>query len=208
MRITEIKNDLLSIGIFIVDREFTLIALGGLHCEFHVFNTTILNNDRIPGFEELLTRCSQEETRMMEMDMPSNRNDPTAFSAHAKKKNNPGSKKQCQRRLGFKNGREDASSATSLATMLGSVLIEGIHLMMMTTTATTISGATTIKGMVGSTTKEKGILPLLNMEMVALSKDQEIPSLMNLKLLITSKKNFILYLPSLLPLLRTPWEIG
>ena len=71
-----------------------------------MFNTTILNNDRVPGFEELLTRCSQEETKMMELDMPSNRNDPTAFSAHAKNKNNAGSKKQCQGRSGFKNGRK------------------------------------------------------------------------------------------------------
>eukprot|EP00253_Pinus_taeda_P014678 PITA_14678 len=98
MRNTEIKNDLISIAEAIVDRELTPISLGGLPREWHVFNTTILNNDRIPGFEELLTRCSQEETRMMELDMPSNRNDPTAFSAHAKKKNNAGSKKQCQGR--------------------------------------------------------------------------------------------------------------
>jgi len=71
-----------------------------------VFNTTILNNDKIPGFEELLTRCSQEETRMLEIDMPSNKNDPTTFPAHVKKKNNARSKKQCQGRLGFKNGRK------------------------------------------------------------------------------------------------------
>ena len=93
--------------------------------------------------------------------------------------------------------REDASFVTSLATILGSVLIEGIHLMMITTT-------TTIKGMVGSKTKEKGILPLLNMEMVTLP----IARMMNLVLLITSKNNFILYFPSLLSLLRILWEIG
>lgn len=94
MRITEIKNDFLSIGEFIVDREFILIALRGLPCEWHLFNTTIFNNDRISGFYELLTRCTQEEIRMMERDMPSNRNEPIAFFAHAKK-NNVGSKKQC-----------------------------------------------------------------------------------------------------------------
>ena len=33
--------------------------------------------------------------------MPSNRNDPTTFSAHAKNKNNVGTKKQCQGRLSF-----------------------------------------------------------------------------------------------------------
>ena len=47
MRITEIKNDLLSIGEAIADRELTFIALGGLPHEWHMFNTTILNNDKI-----------------------------------------------------------------------------------------------------------------------------------------------------------------
>jgi len=62
----------------------------------------------------------------------------------------------------------------------------------MATTTTTISGATTIKGMVDSTTKEKGMLLLLIKEMVALPRDQETLGMMNLMLLITSKKNFIL----------------
>jgi len=106
MRITEIKNDLLAIGEVIADRELTLIALVGLPREWDVFNTTILNNDRIPGLDELLTRSTQEETRMIQRDMPSNRNDPTAFSTHAKKKNNAGSNKQCQGRPGFKDGRK------------------------------------------------------------------------------------------------------
>ena len=79
-------------------------------------------------------------------------------------------------------GREDASFVTGLTSMLGSVLIEGIHLGMMTTTTTTISGATTIKGMAGSTIKEKGMLPLLNMEIVDRPKDQETPGMMNLML--------------------------
>ena len=79
MRIIEIKNDLLSIGEVVVDRELTLIALGGLTRAWDVFNTTILNNDMIPGFDELLARCTQEETRMMERDKPSNGNEPTAF---------------------------------------------------------------------------------------------------------------------------------
>ena len=78
--------------------------------------------------------------------------------------------------------RVDASIVTCLATMLGSVLIEGIHLGMMTTNTATILEATEIKGMAGSTTKEKGMLPLLNMEMVDLPKDQETPSMMNLML--------------------------
>eukprot|EP00253_Pinus_taeda_P006779 PITA_06779 len=106
MRTTEIKNDLLSIGEVIADREFTLISPGGLPREWDVFNTTILNNDRIPCFDELLTSCTQEETGMIERDMPSIMNDPTTFSVHANKKNNAGSKKQCQGRSGFKDGKK------------------------------------------------------------------------------------------------------
>ena len=95
MRITEIKNDLLSIGEVVGDRELTLIALRGLTREWDVFNTTILNNDRILGFDELLARCTQEEIRMMERDKPSNGNNPTAFFAHAKRKNNAGPRRRC-----------------------------------------------------------------------------------------------------------------
>jgi len=72
-----------------------------------VFNTTILNNDRIPGFDELLARCTQEEIRKMERDKPSNGNNPTTFFAHTKRKNNVGPRNQGQGfKLGFKEGRK------------------------------------------------------------------------------------------------------
>jgi len=75
---------------------------------------------------------------------------------------NASSKKECQGRQGFKEeGREDASFVIGLATMKGSVIIEGIHFGMMTTTNTTISGVSTIKGMTGSIKKEKGMLVTL-----------------------------------------------
>lgn len=57
LRIIEIENDLLSIGEVIPDRELTLTTPGGLPPEWYVFRTTILNNDRIIGFEELMLRC-------------------------------------------------------------------------------------------------------------------------------------------------------
>ena len=50
LRITEIKNDLLSIGEVIPDREMTLTTLGGLPSEWYIFKTTLLNNNVIPGF--------------------------------------------------------------------------------------------------------------------------------------------------------------
>ena len=101
MRITQIKNDLLSIGEVIVDEELTLIALGGLPRAWDVISTTILNNDKIPSFDELFARCTQEETRMMERDKPSNGNDPITLSTHAKRKRKVGPKIQGQ---GFKKG--------------------------------------------------------------------------------------------------------
>ena len=64
----------------------------------------ILNNDAIPDFDEVLMRCTQEETRMMERDHPSNGNgsDPTAFTNHAKKKKNVGPRNQIHGRVGPK----------------------------------------------------------------------------------------------------------
>lgn len=51
LRITKIKNDLLSIGELILDREMTLTTLGGLPFEWYIFKTTLLNNNIILGFE-------------------------------------------------------------------------------------------------------------------------------------------------------------
>jgi len=92
LRITEIKNDLLSIGETITDREMALTTLGGLPSEWYVFRTTLLNNNVIPSFEELMARCIQEQTRVEEQEMPLPKGPPTAFSSHAKKRNNTGSK--------------------------------------------------------------------------------------------------------------------
>ena len=53
MRLIEIRNNLLAIGEAISDRETDLIALEGLPRDWHVFNTTILNNNVIPDFDEI-----------------------------------------------------------------------------------------------------------------------------------------------------------
>ena len=60
LRITEIKNDLLSIGELIPDREMTLMTLGGLPSQWYVFRTTLLNNNVIPGFDKLIAICIQK----------------------------------------------------------------------------------------------------------------------------------------------------
>eukprot|EP00253_Pinus_taeda_P027779 PITA_27779 len=70
LRIIENKNNLLSIGEVIPDSEMTLTTLGGLPSEWYILRTTLLNNNVIPGFQELMARCSQEETRVEEQEMP------------------------------------------------------------------------------------------------------------------------------------------
>ena len=82
LKLTEIRNNLLAIGEAIANREMVLTALGGISSEWHVFNTTILNNNVIPDFDEVLSRCIQE-TRMKEYENGVN----VAFAAHTKKKN-------------------------------------------------------------------------------------------------------------------------
>ena len=106
LRITEIKNDLLLIGEVIPDRKLTITTLGGLPPKWYIFRTSILNNYRIPGFEELMSRCFQKETRMVEQEMPSNRSNPTAFSAHAKQRNNARSKGHFNGKPRPKGGRK------------------------------------------------------------------------------------------------------
>jgi len=104
LRITKIKNDLSSIGEIITDREMALSTLGGLPFEWYVFRTTLLNNNIIPGFEELMARCIQEETRIEEQEMCMPKGPPTAFSSHAKKRNN--SETKSKRKAGPKGGKK------------------------------------------------------------------------------------------------------
>ena len=87
LRITEIKNDLLSIGETIADKEMALTTLGGLPFEWYVFRTTLLNNNVIPVFEELMARCIQEETRVEKHEIPLPKGPLANFSSHAKKIN-------------------------------------------------------------------------------------------------------------------------
>ena len=104
LRITEIKNGLLSIGKVIPDREMALATLGGLPSEWYIFKTTILNNNVIPRFEELMARCIQEEARMEEQEMPTLKGHPAAFSSHAKRRNK--SETKSKGKAGLKGGRK------------------------------------------------------------------------------------------------------
>ena len=103
-------------------------------------------------------------------------------------------------------GRAGALFAISLATMQGSVQIEGTHPMMMITIIPGATSTTMIKGMEGPMTKEKGMRDIK--EMVDPPRNQGTPCMKNQMLLTISKKSTILYRPSPLRLLRTLWEIG
>ena len=81
-----------------------LTTLRGLPSEWYVFRTTLLNNNVIPGFEELMARCIQEETREEEQEMPMPKGPPIAFSSHAKKRNN--SRTKSKGKVGPKGGRQ------------------------------------------------------------------------------------------------------
>ena len=68
-----------------------------------------------------------------------------------------------------KEEKEDTSIVAGLDILLESVLTKRI-LQEMMTTITTTTRAMAIKGTTGSTTKERGMLPLLKMEMVVLPR--------------------------------------
>ena len=81
-----------------------------------------------------------------------------------------------------KEENEDASIITGLATSLESVLTRRILQEMMTTITTTTSRPMTIEGTTGSITKERGMLLLLEMEVVVLPRNRETLGMMKLML--------------------------
>ena len=109
---------------------------------------------------------------------------------------------------GPKEGREDVTLVTSLVTMQENAQIKGTLPDIITTTTIKTSEGMEIKGTTSS--KERGRLPLIEMEMeiVNLSRGQGTPGMMNPMLLIIREMNIFLYLPSLLHLLSTPWITG
>eukprot|EP00253_Pinus_taeda_P021057 PITA_21057 len=145
--ITEIKNDLLSIGEVVPDREMAITTLGWLPSERYIFKTTLLNNNVIPGFEELMVRCIQEETRMEEKEMHALE----VISLHSplilKGETIPGLnlKERPNRRV---EEKEDVKIATKWATIQGSALIKRTHIMTMIKIT-----PKAIKGMAGSMEK-------------------------------------------------------
>ncbi len=80
--------------------------------------------------------------------------------------------------------REDALFAISLATMQGSVQIEGTHHMMMIIIIPGATSTTTIKGMASPMAKEKGMRDIK--EMVDPPRNQGTPGMKNQMLLTIS----------------------
>lgn len=73
------------------DRELVLIALQGLP-QFGRFITTISNNDKFLSFDELVGKCTQEETRMISRGRIQKHEEgkPCAFAAQDKKRKGKG----------------------------------------------------------------------------------------------------------------------
>jgi len=101
-------------------------------------------------------------------------------------------------------GRAGDLFVISLATMQGSVEIEGTHHMMMITTIPGETSTTTIKGMAGSMAKEVQDIK----EIVNPPRKQGTPGMKNQMLLTIRKRNTILYRPYPLPVLQTLLGIG
>eukprot|EP00253_Pinus_taeda_P014689 PITA_14689 len=95
---------------------------------------------------------------MVEQEMPSNRGNPTAFFAHAKRRSNAGPKGHFNGKPGSKGGRK---GRCFVCNKFGHYVREcpnrRTHHMMMITIIPGATSTTTIKGMVGSMAKEKGM---------------------------------------------------
>ena len=101
-----------------------------------------------------MARCIQEETKMVEQEMPSSKGNPTAFSSQAKRRNNYGSK--FKGKAGSKGGRKGRCFACNKFGHYASKCPNRRthHMMIKITLEAT---PTTIKGMAGSMAKERGM---------------------------------------------------
>lgn len=65
MRLSQLQDQLFSAGESMSDRELVLVAVQGLPPIWETFITTISTNDKFSSFDELVGKCTQEETRMI-----------------------------------------------------------------------------------------------------------------------------------------------
>lgn len=88
MRISQLKDQLLTASEIVSNRELVLITLGGLPMNWDTFITTISNNGKFPTFDEILSKYTQEETRMISTrrTQKHEEGEPTTFATQGKKK--------------------------------------------------------------------------------------------------------------------------
>lgn len=87
IRIYQLKDQLLTFEEPMFDRDGMLVALGGLPLIRETFITTIRKNDKFPTFDELIGKCTQEETRMIfrGRSQKHEKGEPTTFLLEARR---------------------------------------------------------------------------------------------------------------------------
>lgn len=65
MRLSQLKDQFLTVGEYFSNKQLVLVSLGGLPRILETFITTISNNDEFPSFNELVDKGTQEDTKMI-----------------------------------------------------------------------------------------------------------------------------------------------
>jgi hypothetical protein len=86
MKISEIRDQLGTIGEIISDRELVMLTLNGLPSHWEPFIQSISGRSKLPKFDRLWADCTQEETRLAARGAQGSHHDEShALASHARK---------------------------------------------------------------------------------------------------------------------------
>lgn len=112
-------------------RKITITTLRGLPPEWYVFSSTLLNNNVIPGFEQLMARCIQKRQGWRIKKCPHLKAIPLPFLIMLKEEIFLGINPKERLELMVEE-KIDVIITTKWATIQGSAMIKMTHTMMMT----------------------------------------------------------------------------
>ena len=84
VRISQLRYQLQAIEEIISEKELVNIVLNGLPKTWDAFSASMNTRKEYPTFEELWTRCAQEESRISAKEKPQKKYDDQAFKARFK----------------------------------------------------------------------------------------------------------------------------